>query len=144
MKTSNQIPACGYARGSTSAQWEKESPDIQWKMIHQYCALHRLCLTKIYEDQWSGAKDDRPGLNELFTDAEKGLFKRVIFSRLDRFGRSLKFILECYDRLEALGIAVVSINENIDTSTPIGILLRNILVWGGRSCRNCLALYLLP
>lgn len=127
MKINNKIQACGYVRVSTTAQTEKESPEVQRRLIQDYCKMKNLNLTKIYEDTISGSKDARPGLDQLFTDADKGSFRSVIFSRLDRFGRSLHYILECYERLEAKGITIVSINENLDTSTPVGILTRNIL-----------------
>jgi|GEM_PF-2861627 len=122
-----EIKVAGYVRVSTLGQKEKDTPEIQSDQIKKYCAFHDLHLFKIYQDTISGTKDDRPALNELFKDAEIGKFKRVIFTKLDRFGRSLKFILECYDKLEGMGITAVSISEAIDTSTPVGKLFRNIL-----------------
>ena len=46
---------------------------------------------------------------------------------MDRFGRSVKQILENYDRLEKMNVAIVSLKENIDTSTAMGRLFRNLL-----------------
>jgi site-specific DNA recombinase len=119
--------ACGYVRVSTTLQKAENTPEIQQEQIRKYCSLHDYELTKIYEDVESGKKDSRPGLLSLFEDARAGKFQKVIFTKLDRFGRSLRFILECYDKLEEMNIGVISISENIDTSTPTGKLLRNIL-----------------
>lgn len=119
--------AAGYIRVSTTGQKEKDTPEVQRDQIKKYAALHGLTVYKVYEDTLSGKKDERPGLDALFADAAQGKFQRVVFTKLDRFGRSLRYILDCYDKLGKLGIGVVSISENIDTSTPVGVLLRNIL-----------------
>lgn len=127
MKTEKPNIAAGYIRTSTSTQWEKESPEIQRSQIQAYCKTYNLNLAKVYEDQISGIKDKRPGLDQLMIDATEGKFKHIIFTRIDRFGRSLKFILDCYEKLESYGITVHSIHERVDTSTEVGKLVRNVL-----------------
>jgi DNA invertase Pin-like site-specific DNA recombinase len=51
----------------------------------------------------------------------------IVVKRLDRFGRKAGELLTLLDALERKGVAVVSIDDNIDTSTPSGRLLRTIL-----------------
>nr|BDD45903.1 hypothetical protein 8 [bacterium] len=60
-------------------------------------------------------------------DAENGKFKAVIVTKLDRFGRSLKELVNSTDRLRELGIDFISLGDSIDTSTPNGKLLFNML-----------------
>ncbi|HKO24235.1 MAG TPA: recombinase family protein [Chloroflexota bacterium] len=60
-------------------------------------------------------------------DAKARIFDAVAFYKLDRMARRLKYILEIWDRLEDLGIAVWIIDPMIDTSTPVGRLIRNVL-----------------
>jgi DNA invertase Pin-like site-specific DNA recombinase len=51
----------------------------------------------------------------------------VVCWRLDRIGRSLRHLIEMAERLQQRGIAFRSLTENIDTSTPSGRFLFNIL-----------------
>ena len=68
----------GYARVSTGEQ----NLDLQTD------ALKQAGCEKIFTDQMSGAKAERPGLQEAFAFARKG--DTLIVWRLDRLGRSLK------------------------------------------------------
>ncbi len=118
----------GYLRVSTTGQIRGISPEAQREAIIKYCQGNDLDLVKIYEDlAISGAKDDRPGLNEMLSDAKEKKFEKLIFYKLDRFGRSINQILENYKKLESMEIGLVSIHEKIDTSTPLGRLFRNLL-----------------
>lgn len=75
----------------------------------------------------SGAKAERPALDQLLRDAEAGQFSRVVVLKLDRLGRSLRNLLALYDALERRGVAVVSVKEAVDTGSSVGRLFRNIL-----------------
>ena len=56
----------------------------------------------------SGAKDRRPALDQLLTDAKRRRFDVVVCWRLDRLGRNLKHLITLLDELQSLGVAFVS------------------------------------
>ncbi|MCH8199289.1 MAG: recombinase family protein [Chloroflexi bacterium] len=70
---------------------------------------------------------DRQDVQWLLDDAEAGHFQRVVFAKMDRLARSLRDLLSICDRLEAAGVGIVSIGESIDTGTPAGRMMRNML-----------------
>lgn len=75
----------------------------------------------------SGAKDRRPALDELLKAAKRRRFDVLVCWRLDRLGRNLRHLILLLDELQSLGIAFVTLNEGIDTSTPAGRLQLHIL-----------------
>src|SRR5262249_51252523 len=75
----------------------------------------------------SGAKDRRPALDRLMADARARKFDVVIVARFDRFARSVSHLLRALEEFKALGIDFVSLNESIDTSTPMGKMVFTIL-----------------
>lgn len=98
----------GYARVSTLDQ----SLDLQLD------ALEKIGCEKIYQEKVSGMKDERPQLNELLSFARKG--DVICVYKLDRLGRSTKKLIEWSEELERRGIELLSIRDNIDTTTAIG------------------------
>jgi DNA invertase Pin-like site-specific DNA recombinase len=77
-------------------------------------------VTKVYTDRASGASESRPGLADLMRDARRGEFDIVLVWRFDRFARSLKQLVNALAEFQTLGIAFVSHQEALDTSTPTG------------------------
>jgi len=65
----------------------------------------------------SGAKDRRPALDALLEDCRKRKVDVVLIWRLDRFGRSLKYLVNTLDELRSLGVAFCSYHENLDFTT---------------------------
>ena len=87
----------------------------------------RWTLTKEYQDKGiSGATDMRPALDELMRDARRGRFDVVAVWRFDRFGRSTAHLLNSLNEFQRLGIDFLSLNEAMDTSTPIGRMLYSV------------------
>jgi len=89
-----------------------------WTIAHEYI-----------DHGFSGAKENRPGLDELFKDCERGYrnFEAVCVWKFDRFARSTKHLLRSLETFNQLGIAFVSLTESVDTSTPYGKLVFTIL-----------------
>ena len=86
------------------------------------------CITEEYVDLGvSGATSSRPALNRLTADAKRRQFDGVIVWKLDRFGRSLKHLVNAIADFEALGVAFVSLRDNLDLSTPSGRLMFQII-----------------
>jgi DNA invertase Pin-like site-specific DNA recombinase len=75
----------------------------------------------------SGAKDRRPALDALVTDARRRRFDVLVCWRLDRLGRNLKHLITLLDELQPLGVAFVSLAEGIDATTPAGKLQMHVL-----------------
>ncbi len=98
----------GYARVSTYEQ----------SLNMQIDALKNAGCVKIYEEKVSGMLNDRPQLNELIKFARSG--DAIVIFKLDRIGRSTKKIIELAEELENNGIELISICDNIDTTTAVG------------------------
>ncbi len=82
-----------------------------------------------YDDGgFSGGNTERPALRRLLADAQAGRFETVIVYRLDRISRSLRDFLGIHEFLEERGIALVSVTESINTSTPHGRMMVNVLL----------------
>jgi len=104
----------GYARISTQDQNDNLQTD----------ALKLAGCGKIFTDKVSGIISERPGLTKLKEQLRKG--DTLVIWRLDRLARSLKDLIEWIAYLEKEEIALKSIKENIDTSTPTGRLVFHI------------------
>lgn len=65
----------------------------------------------------SGAKDRRPGLDDMMKDARKRRFDIVMVWHLDRLGRNTQHLLSLFEELELLQISLVSHQEGVDLST---------------------------
>ena len=100
----------GYARVSTDAQ----------ETHLQLDALHRAKCSRIYQEQASGAKADRPELMRLLDNARKG--DVVIVWKLDRLARSLRQLIDTMALFHERGVELQSLTENINTTTPSGKL----------------------
>ncbi len=80
-----------------------------------------------YVDQMSGAKIERPALQKALRDAALGLYDVLLVYRVDRFARKLGVLVELLEQLEKSGVAFRSATEPIDTSTPTGRMLVQLL-----------------
>ena len=104
----------GYARVST----------IEQDVALQTDALQQAGCERIFQDKISGAKAERPGLQEAINYVRKG--DSLVVWRLDRLGRSLKHLIETVGQLEEKGIGFRSLQEAIDTTTSGGRLIFHI------------------
>ena len=75
----------------------------------------------------SGSKDRRPALDQMITAAQSRKFDVLLVWKLDRFARSLKHLVNALAEFEALGIAFVSLRDNLDLTTPAGRLMFQII-----------------
>ena|SRR3989442_754698 len=60
-------------------------------------------------------------------DAQRRKFDAVLVWKLDRFGRSLRHLVNALAEFEALGVAFVSLQDHLDLSTPSGRLMFQII-----------------
>lgn len=116
----------GYVRVSSDAQVENYSISQQKDLLESYCKAKDWELIKTYVDGgYSGGNTNRPALQELLTDL-KG-YDLILVYKLDRLSRSQKDTLELIERFEKSGVKFASIQENFDTSTPLGMAMVGIL-----------------
>lgn len=84
---------------------------------------------KVYEDKgYSGKNTNRPAFQRMMEDVEKGLIRKIVVYRLDRFSRSIADFGRLWETLKKHGVEFVSINETFDTSTPMGRAMLNIIM----------------
>ena len=117
-------------RVSSEEQREKETIDLQEEFLEQYCGLYELELAGIYKDDGVSGTiplHERPEGRRLLQDAAGGKFDAVLVYKLDRLGRRLLVIVDANDRLQKDGVALRSGCEPIDTSTPSGRLIFQML-----------------
>jgi len=75
----------------------------------QYVQARSCTVYREYADEGvSGAKDRRPALDQLVTDAKSRRFDVLVCSSLDRLGRSLKHLIVLLDDLHALAVGLIS------------------------------------
>jgi DNA invertase Pin-like site-specific DNA recombinase len=60
-------------------------------------------------------------------DARKRQFDAIVVWRFDRFARSTKHLLSALEEFRSLGIQFISYQENIDTSSALGLALFTIV-----------------
>ena len=122
--------AAGYIRVSTEEQArEGYGLAAQEQAVRAYCQAQGWELVEVYADAGrSGSSTrDREALAKLLEEAQNGALERVVFWKLDRLARNLRDLLEICDRLEALGVGIVSVQESFDTGTATGRMMRNVL-----------------
>ena len=87
----------------------------------------RTIANKYVDHGISGSKVSRPALDRLLADAQRRRFDVLLVWKLDRFARSLKFLVVSLAELAAVGVAFVSLRDNLDLSTPSGRLMFQII-----------------
>ena len=114
-----------YARVSTHSG---QDPEMQLRELREYAGRRGWEIVCEYTDTGvSGAKESRPELNRLMTDAHRRRFDAILVWKIDRFGRSLKHLVDALADLGAYGVAFVSLRDNLDLSTPSGRLMFQII-----------------
>jgi hypothetical protein len=109
------MPLIGYARVSTDEQ----------DTFAQLGELQRVGCATIFEDRASGASRSRPKLASALAAVGQG--DTLVVVRIDRLARSLSHLLEMVEGLRAKGAYFRSINDPIDTSSPQGMLMTQML-----------------
>jgi DNA invertase Pin-like site-specific DNA recombinase len=103
----------GYARVSTHEQ----TLDLQLDALQQAgCSAD-----KTYKDKISSRKAERPDLKQALDQLREG--DTLVVWRLDRLGRSLQELIALVNGIHAKGAGFKSLTENMDTTTPGGMLL---------------------
>jgi len=105
----------GYARVSTHEQ----------ETHLQIDALRKAGVETIFEEKRSGGDRKRPVLEAVVCGLQPG--DCLVVFKLDRIARSLSHLLEILARIEAAGATFKSLTETIDTTTPAGRMMMQII-----------------
>lgn len=98
----------GYARVSTEDQ----------NLDGQLASLHKAECTEVYSEHASGKLASRPELDKALARLRPG--DKLVITKLDRLGRSLKNLIELSEMLAEKGVDLIVLDQGIDTSTPAG------------------------
>lgn len=105
----------GYARVSTHDQ----------DNAAQIAALEGVGCGRIFEEKASAGRWDRPELHRLLDQLRGG--DVLVVWKLDRLSRSLKDVLTLMEKIEQAGAGFMSLTEAIDTTSPAGRMMMQIV-----------------
>lgn len=112
------------ARVSTEEQVEGYSIDAQRRAFEALVQGRDWVAIREYLEEGRSARTEdiskRPVFKEMIADALAGKFDVLVVHKLDRFSRNLRITLEYFDKLLKTGVAFISINEQMDFTTPSG------------------------
>jgi site-specific DNA recombinase len=119
-----------YVRVSTKEQAEEGySIDEQLERLRKYCEARDWKIANEYVDAgFSGASLERPAMQRLIKDCNANKVDMVLVYKLDRLSRKQRdtlYLIE--DIFNAQKIGFTSMQENIDTSTPYGLVIVGVL-----------------
>ena len=113
-----------YMRVST----EHQKPDLQADGMRRYAAHTDLEITTQYFDvAVSGRKEGRPQLQALMRAARNRDFDCGLVWKFDRFARSVTHLLRALEEFNHLGIRFISVQDQIDTQSPMGKAMFTII-----------------
>jgi DNA invertase Pin-like site-specific DNA recombinase len=126
---STTVRAAIYARVSTDGQVESgTSLDEQVRRCRAYCEAQGWPVVAEYQEEGvSGTKASRPQLDRLMRSARGRELDAIVVAKLDRWGRSMRHLCDALGELDDVGVRFASVAEAVDSSTPAGRLLRNVL-----------------
>lgn len=109
-----------YARVSTADK--EQDPRPQLEEMHEHCRRRGWTIAGEYVEKLSSAKT-RPQFLELRAAARSRRGDVVLCRHFDRVARSTRELLELLEEFRSLGVDFISLNQQIDTTTPAGKLM---------------------
>ena len=120
--------AVGYCRISTLMQVDNTSLKDQEEKIRMYAKLHNIVIDEMFIDKAvSGKSTDRPEYDKMMDYVRENDIDMIIVYKNDRIHRSLYNLLAMIYELQEYEVALVSVTEMFDTSTPQGMLFLQML-----------------
>lgn len=116
-----------YTRVSTDEQAEKGySLRDQKQRLEKHCNVNGIEVVKHFEDDHSAKTFDRPEFKKLieFIKKNKGLVKKLLIVKWDRFSRNMEASLNMITQLVKLGVSVEAIEQPLDESVPENLLMK--------------------
>ena len=118
-----------YIRISSTKQVDNNSLDVQRDRITAYVSYKQLGKVEFYCDEGISGRSltKRAAMQEVFTLVREGKVKHLIFYSMTRMGRNLKEALEISDLCNKFGVTMHILDLDIDTRTPVGKMVFNIM-----------------
>ncbi len=124
-----------YTRKSTSENLDNDFNTLhaQREACESYISIQQeqgwVVLPQSYDDGgFSGGNAERPALQRLFGDIERGEVDCVVVYKVDRLSRSLLDFAKMMSVFEEHGVSFVSVTQHFDTSNSMGRLILNVLL----------------
>lgn len=114
-----------YARVSTDDT--RQNPETQLRELRTYAEARGLHIIEEFIDYATGTTEGRKQYRRLLDAARKRRVDVILVWRYDRFARSTQALINALKEFQALGVDFVSYQEGVDTSTPQGEMVFNIM-----------------
>ena len=115
-----------YARVSTRDKGQ--DPEMQLAELREFATKRGWQVTGEFVDIGvSGSKDSRPQLDATMRLAKSRKLDVIAVWKLDRFGRSLRHLVDALAELRAVGCDFVSLRDNLDLTTPAGRMMFHVI-----------------
>lgn len=135
MTVKSQIRCAIYTRKSTEEGLEQDfnSLDAQREACAAYITSQKaegwIAVANRYDDGgYSGGTLERPGLQQLLKDIERGAVDVVVVYKIDRLSRSLLDFARLVEVFDRKGVTFVSVTQSFNTTTSMGRLTLNVLL----------------
>jgi len=110
-----------YVRTSETKPDHHYSIDEQIRRCWKRCDKHGWEVVFVFTDEGqTGRNTERSGFQDMIEKATQGCFDIVVFWKLDRFARSVVDLVNTEQKLSENDVALQSVTEHIDTSSPVG------------------------
>lgn len=105
----------------------------QQELAQQIESCKKFCEYKgfdyvVFSDVGSGKNMNRPQFIDMLKRVRAREFDGLVVFRFDRIGRNSREVVTLFEEFETKGIEVFSLNENIDTTSPVGRAVRDIII----------------
>jgi DNA invertase Pin-like site-specific DNA recombinase len=135
MSTKRQVRCAIYTRKSTEEGLDQDfnSLDAQWEACGAYITSQKaegwIPVASRYDDGgYSGGTLERPALQRLLKDIERGAVDVVVVYKIDRLSRSLMDFAKLVEVFDRKGVTFVSVTQSFNTTTSMGRLTLNVLL----------------
>src|SRR4028118_706712 len=121
LRTDKHLRAGLYARVSTEDRGQ--DPETQLRPLRESAGRRGFVVAGEFVDHASGTTEQRLRYQRLLEAARKREIDVVLVWRYDRFARSTRALVNALAEFRARGVAFISYQENVDTTTPQGELV---------------------
>ncbi len=118
-----------WIRVSTDIQAKGDSPEIHEERARMYAKVKNWNVRTVYNLAGVSGKNvmNHPDTLRMINDIQRGYISGLIFSKIARLARNTKQLIEFSEIFSNYNADLISIYENIDTSTPAGKLFYTII-----------------